>query len=641
VTAVLATWLGLLVVTRARQVAGAPVFGLLCLLLVAWSVAIIIQRVGAETAVHPPVNLVEDAAAFLLPPVTTHIAVSVALEGRRSSIATAVLVIGYLLALGAIAQAAMDPAHPIQFGEPNFAPLGIPGSAVAWAFAGARLGVWAAGVGFLLHALSGAGTDRARGRQLLVAILTVVLGVAGGMLRILPEEVGGPRWVGVSLVAAAMVLATYAVVAQHVFLAAEVAGRAVRWSLVAGLGVVAYVGILVLLEEAAHELLGIDFPLVTALAVVVTLALFDPVADRLREISAGSSRSASTARLRKALGAGSLLAEPGTELRPALERLVRTFELTGAEVSFDQGPRARTGAVDESDALALRLPILDGEEVTGTALFGRKRNGLSFTSTDVDALELAVAYLRASVRLTQRHTEQAVALDALRAEGAAVRDRGSALREILAEASSPAAGLRVHALGSLRAELDGETVRSWGGAKAGSRQAEAIFAFLFDRGDRGASKDEIVELVWPDVDLDRADVAFHRTMLGLRSVLRPGRRTRGAGAPIAFTNDRYRLDPAVIAWSDVAEFDELLVRAAGAPEDEAIRLLEQARALYRGDYLDDCPFYGDSVHVEARRTELRGRYVDLLEELGARYTTRGDRTAASGALRQAQALAND
>ena len=68
-----------------------------------------------------------------------------------------------------------------------------------------------------------------------------VLGVVGGTLRILPESVGGPPWVGVSFVATAIVLATYAVVAQHVFLAADVAGRAVRWSLLAGIGIVAYV----------------------------------------------------------------------------------------------------------------------------------------------------------------------------------------------------------------------------------------------------------------------------------------------------------------------------------------------------------------------------------------------------------------
>ena len=42
-------------------------------------------------------------------------------------------------------------------------------------------------------------------------------------------------------------------------------------------------------------------------------------------------------------------------------------------------------------------------------------------------------------------------------------------------------------------------MRHWGGAKAGTRQAEGVFAFLLDRGERGAAKDEFIELIWPAV----------------------------------------------------------------------------------------------------------------------------------------------
>ena len=51
--------------------------------------------------------------------------------------------------------------------------------------------------------------------------------------------------------------------------------------------------------------------------------------------------------------------------------------------------------------------------------------------------------------------------------------------------------------------------------------------------------------------------------------------------------------------------------SAGGDPDAALQQLERARSLYRGDYLDDCPFYGDSAQVEERRA-LRGRCVDLL-----------------------------
>ena len=643
ITAVLATWLGLLVLTRAGRAAGAPVFSFLCLLLVLWSASIIVQRTGADPGVHPTLNLIEDAAAFLLPAATLHIALAVAIEGRRSALATALLLAGYLVGGLAIAQAIVDPTHPIGFAAPGFALPGLSSDSTAWTFAVVRAFVFCSGIVYLAIGLRAAGDDRTRRQQLLSALATMVLGVIGGMARILPEEVGGPPFIGVSLVAVAIMLAAYAVLSQHMFVAPDVAGRAVRWSLVAGFGIVLYVGALVLLEGAASEVLAIDFPLITTLAVVVTLALFDPVAERVRQLTGGTSTEVDQARLLVALGKDAMLAQaPDQAIEPALARLVRTFELAGALIVGRDGRRwASIGNLDPDDPRAVRLELSDGDEVHGTAFIGPKQSGLSFTPHELDALGLAASYLGSSLGLAERHHQQATALAELRAERAAVQSQGSALSEALAGAASPPQGLHVFALGSLRAERDGEPVRRWGGEKAGSRQAQAIFAVLFDRGDRGVSKDEILELVWPDVDLDRADVAFHRTMLGLRSILQPGRRTRGSAGPIAFHNDRYRLDPSVVAWSDIGEFDRLLTDAAKGTPAEALRALEQARSLYRGDYLDDCPFYGDSAQVEERRTDLRQRYVDLLVELGERYGQRGDRTAAANCYRQAQAAADD
>ena len=581
---------------------------------------------------------VEDAAAFLLPPVTTHLAISVAFEGRRAPLATVVLVIGYAVAGLAIIQAAVDPAHEIGFRADGFAPFGLPPATVAWSFAIVRAAVWVAGIVFLVGGLRQAGTDALRRRQLGFAVATIALGIVGGMLRILPAEIGGPRWIGVSLVAIAVVMATYAVVAQHLFLSAKVAGRAVRWSVFGGLAVVAYVVILVALDRAAAAALAIDLPIVTGLAVVVTIALFEPISERVQRLAAGTGKEVDHARLMQALGSDPLVAQrPEAAIQPALARLVRTFELSGALVVDAEGAVIRAvGDVADDDPLAVDLPMADG----GRVRFGSKRGGAEFTATEREALRLAAAFLGSSLRLAQRHEAQAAALAELSRERERVESRGTALGEALS-GTAPTPKLRVHALGSLRAQQGDEPIRRWGGEKAGSRQAEGLFAFLFDRGERGAGKDEILELIWPDVDLDRADVAFHRTMLGLRSMLQPGRRGRGASAAIGFHNDRYRLDPEIIGYSDVAHFERLIRDAGAAGPDERVKLLEEARALYRGDYLDDCPYYGDSAEVEDRRLALRRRYVDLLVELGDRYVERGDRPAAASCYRDAQGLADD
>jgi predicted ATPase len=200
------------------------------------------------------------------------------------------------------------------------------------------------------------------------------------------------------------------------------------------------------------------------------------------------------------------------------------------------------------------------------------------------------------------------------------------------------AGLRVAALGPLDVRVGDVEVRSWGGGKAGGRQTKALFAFLFDRAGTGVTKDEVVEMVWPDADLDAGDLAFHRTMLGLRRTLADA--FGGTAPTVELRNDRYRLAPGVIGWTDVARFEELIAIADGGVDDaSAVTSLEDARALYRGDYLDDCPIYGDSPEVEARRRSLRARLVDVLVSLGEHHERRGDTPEATACFREARARA--
>ena len=198
--------------------------------------------------------------------------------------------------------------------------------------------------------------------------------------------------------------------------------------------------------------------------------------------------------------------------------------------------------------------------------------------------------------------------------------------------------LRVTALGSFRAERGGRAIAQWGGPKAGSRQAQAMFAFLLDRADRGVTKDEFLEVIWPDAELEQGDLNFHRTLGGLRTTL-AGDGLAGRHDGVVFANGRYRLGAAVVGWLDAAEFERGLANAGQATDDlSAIRGLEGARSLYRGDFLDDCPLYGDSGFVEERRGLLRGRLVDALVDLGRRYERRGDLSLAAARLREALAV---
>jgi DNA-binding SARP family transcriptional activator len=415
-----------------------------------------------------------------------------------------------------------------------------------------------------------------------------------------------------------------------------------------GLAVTLFVALLIGVERLTQDVLRINLPIVSGLALVATIALVGPMTEYLRAFVRGRSASERAYdRLLRALGEELLTAHrPDSAVPPALARLVRTYGLTGAAVLDAEGRLLYgSGGLAAADALALRLPLEHHDRLIGTVVFGAKRSGLPFTAEDADLLSQAAGYLTGSLILAIEHDEQAAALVQLDARRRDVSTRATVLTQALDGAKRFSAGLYVFALGPLRVERDGEPVQRWGGEKAGTRQAEAVFAFLFDRGERGAAKDEFIEVIWPDVDLEHADLAFHRTLSGLRTTLEPGRRStgdRGRGEAISFRNDRYRLNPSVVAWSDVVAFEEAMADASAASHpDLALRHLERARSLYRGDYLDDCPFFGDSSPAEERRELLRGRCIDLLLALGERYEARGDRPAAAACFRQARAVAGE
>jgi DNA-binding SARP family transcriptional activator len=353
-------------------------------------------------------------------------------------------------------------------------------------------------------------------------------------------------------------------------------------------------------------------------------------------VGGGGARAAARDRLLRALGQptlGSLPAEAG--VGPALSRLAAALDLSGLTVVGTEGAAIASVGTPVGAGSVPPVPLRAGAHVLGELRVGQAANGAALTARDEELVHLSAAYVAAALLTGRREDEQISQLTQLAQERADVESRAEQLHAALVEHRDRQGDLRVHALGPLRVERDGQPIERWGGDKAGTRQAQGLFAFLYDRGEHGVAKDEAIDLLWPDSDLERADLAFHRTLGGLRSTLDPGRAGAG-GRAIRFVNDRYRLEASIVEWSDVGAF---LAALDGARDEEnprlAVRQLELARRLYRGDYLDDCPYYGDSVHVEPRRAELRSRAVDLAIALGERYEQSGDRMSAAAAFREA------
>ena len=141
----------------------------------------------------------------------------------------------------------------------------------------------------------------------------------------------------------------------------------------------------------------------------------------------------------------------------------------------------------------------------------------------------------------------------------------------------------------------------------------------------GATTDELVALLWPDVDIDNAKARVHRAVSEVRSQL---------GNVIVRAGERYVLDRNAVAV-DLDKFEALLARADARRDVDREQLLERALAYIRGEPLGGTDYSwaaGDVRH-------LRAKVVELLHDLG---DLRLDKNNAAGALAAAeQALALD
>jgi len=637
-TAVLGVWLGLTVLTRS-QAPQARAFALLALALVAWSTAVILQRLSTSISATQTAHGIEELAAAVIVPATAHFSLMIATEGHPSRRQVRLIVLAYVVNVVFALPGVYDRAAPIAIGAPQLAIGPVPGPILGWAWILTRLVTLLAAGGWLLEAFRRARSDARRRRQLGLTLLAVAVGALGGIIRVLSVVVATDPWIGVSLVTMSMILSASVVFSAGVFFAPEIAGRAFWTSLVLGLGLFLLVGALLVVDAASRRVLGLDLPLLTIMALVITVAVYEPAATWGRARMGGRSPTElARDRLLRAVGQPSLDARQATAgVQPALTRVASALDLAGVSIVLRDGSVAAAEGTTPDPATAPAIALVSQEEHIGELRVGRTLSGAPLSAGDEELLRLSAAYVAAALQTGRREDAQAEALTGLTRDRAQVESAASDLHEALVRHAIAPPGLRVYALGPLRVERAGEPVERWGGEKAGTRQAQALFAFLFDRGERGLAKDEALELIWPDTDVERADLAFHRTLGGLRRTL--DLRGDGGKRAVRFHNDRYRLDPGIVEWSDVATFLARLdeARTAG-PGPASTRLLEDARGLYRGEYLDDCPFYGDSVFVDERRASLRGRSVDLLIALGEGYEAIGDRVSAAAAYREAIAV---
>ena len=183
--------------------------------------------------------------------------------------------------------------------------------------------------------------------------------------------------------------------------------------------------------------------------------------------------------------------------------------------------------------------------------------------------------------------------------------------------------LRIFALGPARVEKEGLTVDSpdW------IQKSRELLYYLLSHPE-GRTKEQIGLALWPEASTAQLRSSFHDTVFRLRRAL-------GGKEWVVFGKRRYAFGRSLDYSYDVEAFEENVsearrLRAEAA--DQAIRHLQEAAGLYRGDFLEDI---AQSEWTLERQDELRRTYGESLLLLGGLLLSRNRNAEAADAYRQA------
>jgi DNA-binding SARP family transcriptional activator len=162
--------------------------------------------------------------------------------------------------------------------------------------------------------------------------------------------------------------------------------------------------------------------------------------------------------------------------------------------------------------------------------------------------------------------------------------------------------VQVFTLGGFRVLVGGRVVedRAWR-----RKTARQLFKVLLSRPGRRMTRDEVVELFWPDSDAVAASSNLRSTIYAMRRALDSHGQPAGRGVVFG-DHDSVWLRPDMELWTDADAFEQLVVQAWRAADP--VPVLERASRYYAGDYLPDDLY--ESWAAE-RRDALKRTWTEL------------------------------
>lgn len=202
-------------------------------------------------------------------------------------------------------------------------------------------------------------------------------------------------------------------------------------------------------------------------------------------------------------------------------------------------------------------------------------------------------------------------------------------RPLLVEQEAPL--LKVFLLGAFRLERRHEpewqedTAPGWQ-----YRSIRALLAYLLTSPGRRRGRDQIMDALWPNLDIENAANRLNSTVHQLRQLLEPDLTRPASSRLLRVEPDILLLADTSDIWVDVDAFIQLNTRAAMTSDpSQAEQLLEEAAQLYGSDFLQG---ERSSEWVLAQREVYQRIWIGLLLELTDRRIARNELSSALEAL---------
>ena len=197
------------------------------------------------------------------------------------------------------------------------------------------------------------------------------------------------------------------------------------------------------------------------------------------------------------------------------------------------------------------------------------------------------------------------------------------------ERPATSSSLEIHLFGPFRVRVDDREVEERHFTR---RKAAMLVKLLALQPHHQLHREQVMEFLWPDLELEAAANNLHKSIHAARRTLEPKLKSGADSHFILAHGQQIHLRAPGRLWIDAEAFEQAASLALKSSDTQAY---EDALALYEGDLLIEDP-YEDWTSV--RRESLRALRRDLLVKLARLYESKGEHERSIERLKEIVAL---